>query len=49
MNVNENPGSARAARFETVRDDDRAMERIFELFIGNFYRFEMPAFEAESW
>jgi len=34
--------------FEAVRDDEKAMRRIFEEFIGNFYRFETPAYHVRS-
>ncbi len=29
--------------FDAISNDDRVMERIFEEFIGNFYRIEMPS------
>ena len=42
--------SASAARssFDAVRDDDRVMERIFEEFVGNFYRLELSSFDVRT-
>lgn len=39
---------ARRSRFDAVRDDDRVMEKIFEEFIGNFYRLELPSFDVRT-
>ena len=32
--------------FNKIHDDDRVMERIFEEFIGNFYRIEIPSLDV---
>lgn len=49
LNVLPEPGaSAGPSSFDAVRDDDRAMARIFEEFVGNFYRFEVRQFEVQT-
>jgi 5-methylcytosine-specific restriction enzyme subunit McrC len=39
---------ARRSSFDAVRDDDRVMEKIFEEFIGNFYRLELSSFDVRT-
>ncbi|MEP7364644.1 MAG: hypothetical protein ABI972_15415 [Acidobacteriota bacterium] len=34
--------------FDEIRSDDRVMERIFEDFIGNFYRLEIPSLDVST-
>jgi 5-methylcytosine-specific restriction enzyme subunit McrC len=38
----------RRSKFDAIRDDDQVMHRIFEEFIGNFYRFEIPAIDVRT-
>jgi 5-methylcytosine-specific restriction enzyme subunit McrC len=39
---------ARRSSFDAVRDDDRVMEKIFERFIGNFYRLELSSIDVRT-
>jgi 5-methylcytosine-specific restriction enzyme subunit McrC len=36
------------SKFDAIRDDDRVMQRIFEDFIGNFYRLELSSVEVRT-
>ena len=38
----------RRSSFDAVRDDDRVMAKIFEEFIGNFYRLELSSFDVRT-